>query len=999
MNHSEETLALSELKSTDTNTPSSNIIDKIVETSTSVPHPVPRSTKRAHSNASISERNKFRSKLDNYSLTSTVITSSSSATSSRVGNNSSGNTHNNNNGIVNSNDEVLDMINPLLEPRSSTSSNYNNKGDKRHYSASSVTHQSKMVSLAALEKSVISPMDPSVEPLWNTNTINLSSIPLKLISNEQFKSLINWHYKNQLPDCENLFPWLHGIHHSNIVQRDFLNSLSSLTTLERDNFDETFTNNNCLIPSNQRYLMPVRSRQFISTDENKEYLPNSGIIKGSVSPSEILSPLIINKESLLMLVTNLIKEIRIVEENSREFHSLVDLIFNDCYKLKLVPCFKDLDPIRGVSLRNFHIQVSKIAQISDFVVYCFNKDHLNGKEKNCQCMSISRLLYLAQLKHSISHPELLNSIYQTIILQDCDINYFKKPKNNHLLAIDLVPENQTARNFGKFCSNFDLASFNNWDSNYLYREKLEISKMSTATLSINNVWMGNTTDFEVLKLKKAIDINPLNFNNSVLPLYIDPNLSTMTLNSSKLTADDDELLITPAKVDWKIFINCSEGSNFPTLTKISEFLNYETSKESKIELSFPPSGSITIGDCSDSDILSIINTCKLLYLKSSTSSPSLVYCSDGYTESSFLNVCYLIYSTFKKIDEVLIDLHSRYGRPFFLFPTDVQLITKIQELLLFCSPLNKNYKLVKNELDILPSSTLQAYLFKPVQPSWCLDVNGSLPSRLLSYLYLGSLTHASSSELLKHLKIKRIICVGEKLTWLSNLSSSQFDKVIVNNNIAVYKNFRNMKDFHSVEQVMCISNIQDDGIDALTHNLKDILTYLEDCYTTNSSVLVHCRVGVSRSATVCIAEVMKRLRINLIKAYIYVRVRRLNVIIQPNLRFMYELVKWEEYVRMTGIRANSNSILMDSDFDDEEEEEYYDNVSIFRNNKLMNSITSTLSDEESKAPAGFPRPESPVRLHTGSGQSASENNWLRDVDWHVLCREIDSLNKAYIKAR
>ena len=29
-------------------------------------------------------------------------------------------------------------------------------------------------------------------------------------------------------------------------------------------------------------------------------------------------------------------------------------------------------------------------------------------------------------------------------------------------------------------------------------------------------------------------------------------------------------------------------------------------------------------------------------------------------------------------------------------------------------------------------------------------------------------------------------------------------------------------------------------------------------------------------------------------AYLYVRVRRLNIIIQPNLRFMYELFKWEE---------------------------------------------------------------------------------------------------------
>ena len=39
---------------------------------------------------------------------------------------------------------------------------------------------------------------------------------------------------------------------------------------------------------------------------------------------------------------------------------------------------------------------------------------------------------------------------------------------------------------------------------------------------------------------------------------------------------------------------------------------------------------------------------------------------------------------------------------------------------------------------------------------------------------------------------------------------------------------------------------------------------------------------------------MRRTNISLPKAYLFVRARRLNVIIQPNLRFMYELMKWEE---------------------------------------------------------------------------------------------------------
>lgn len=58
--------------------------------------------------------------------------------------------------------------------------------------------------------------------------------------------------------------------------------------------------------------------------------------------------------------------------------------------------------------------------------------------------------------------------------------------------------------------------------------------------------------------------------------------------------------------------------------------------------------------------------------------------------------------------------------------------------------------------------------------------------------------------------------------------------------------------------------------------------------------LVHCRVGVSRSATITICYVMVHLNYNIIKAYLYVRARRLSVIIQPNLKFMYEMLQLDQ---------------------------------------------------------------------------------------------------------
>jgi dual specificity MAP kinase phosphatase len=44
---------------------------------------------------------------------------------------------------------------------------------------------------------------------------------------------------------------------------------------------------------------------------------------------------------------------------------------------------------------------------------------------------------------------------------------------------------------------------------------------------------------------------------------------------------------------------------------------------------------------------------------------------------------------------------------------------------------------------------------------------------------------------------------------------------------------------------------------------------------------------------------MRALNMSFPRAYCFVRARRLNVIIQPHLRFAYELLKWEERLQET----------------------------------------------------------------------------------------------------
>jgi len=94
-------------------------------------------------------------------------------------------------------------------------------------------------------------------------------------------------------------------------------------------------------------------------------------------------------------------------------------------------------------------------------------------------------------------------------------------------------------------------------------------------------------------------------------------------------------------------------------------------------------------------------------------------------------------------------------------------------------------------------------------------------------------------------------------------------------------------------KVLDIKGVSDDGIDSLRPQFALICDWIEKARLEGGKVLVHCRVGVSRSATVTIAYVMKHHEMSLVDAYLLVRSRRLSILIQPNMRLLYNLVGWE----------------------------------------------------------------------------------------------------------
>lgn len=368
---------------------------------------------------------------------------------------------------------------------------------------------------------------------------------------------------------------------------------------------------------------------------------------------------------------------------------------------------------------------------------------------------------------------------------------------------------------------------------------------------------------------------------------------------------------------FDIYVEASDLAQIPdsrTLQATKAML--ETNDHAPLQLEFPSSGSIMPPTWSQAEVDGLMEMCHWIhavstgsstYVDSDSSSSSidstgdfvmrspspteqlpshqinsrprrvLIHCTDGYTESSLLGLTYFMFAHALPVADAWIQLHRERGRNFFAYPSDVALLTSIAPRILQESPQHATADGLGCTLPNLPHD-----------PAWLNKIDGSLPSRILPWMYLGNLTHANNPDLLKELGITRVLSVGEPVNWS-----------------------RQQREAWGEDNLLFVDGVQDNGVDSLTLELDRCLEFIavgrrvhptmgkherrdstisSDFQPTTGATLVHCRVGVSRSATICIAEVMREQGISLPRAYCFVRARRLNVIIQPNLRFMYDFL-------------------------------------------------------------------------------------------------------------
>ena len=165
----------------------------------------------------------------------------------------------------------------------------------------------------------------------------------------------------------------------------------------------------------------------------------------------------------------------------------------------------------------------------------------------------------------------------------------------------------------------------------------------------------------------------------------------------------------------------------------------------------------------------------------------LIHCADGYTESTLLGLAYFMYAEAVPLHEAWLRLHCEKKRNFFAYPSDVTLLASLQPRLLQSSGRSNRRK---------PGAALDA-------PSWLSRMDGSLPSRILPYMYLGNIGHANNPDLLKAMGITQLLSVGEPVTWT-----------------------RGQRMNWGANNMLFIDRVQDNGVDPLTNEFERCLEFI-----------------------------------------------------------------------------------------------------------------------------------------------------------------------------
>ena len=119
---------------------------------------------------------------------------------------------------------------------------------------------------------------------------------------------------------------------------------------------------------------------------------------------------------------------------------------------------------------------------------------------------------------------------------------------------------------------------------------------------------------------------------------------------------------------------------------------------------------------------------------------------------------------------------------------------------------------------------------------------------------------------------------------------------VINTSKEIPSYFENDKTTHVAYLKLQLEDSEEDDMESC---FKQSSEFINSALRNDSSVLVHCQAGISRSATIVIAYLMCNKNMSLKEAYFHVKSKKTNI--QPNIHFFKTLQKLERC--LTGLEA------------------------------------------------------------------------------------------------
>ncbi|GAA5903547.1 tyrosine/serine/threonine protein phosphatase PPS1 [Sporobolomyces salmoneus] len=568
-----------------------------------------------------------------------------------------------------------------------------------------------------------------------------------------------------------------------------------------------------------------------------------------------------------------------------------------------------------VNLRHFALQAAKYATISDVVVYGQNgidESVVETARQVREAMDFER--------DKRGGRGLYYNVY--IIAQPFSVFELEHPK---LVAFDSLGFRRNALNF------FD-------------REKEEMRALTEASQIGENVWLGNSQDVPIVSNQRSRSPSP----DSASSLLDDGNpLSyavcievhdSAPLHSSNILGQAEHALDVlqeqgQAYEDVQRLLQGEQVYHEKTTIvrpQLEDIIHLEA-------LSSP----MSLGNSHRARTAYVHKTVDLALWIRDQASPAyhtnrlprriLLHCPDGYTETTLLALTYVMINRRCHAAEAYLYLQEDSERSFYVYPTDKETILKLEQRVKdilaredeeedraiewhnsqravesagmersdsgFVDSTDDTIT-VEHKPISLPQRT-EMRLSSPSLDPWFFGqtFEGHFPSRILPYLYLGNLNHASNALMLKELGITHVVSLGESALTPPTPPSFSFSKSFNHDNSStpdrLPQNSLWLEERLGNISVLDLKNFADDGIDSIQPHIDEAIEFIDEAHRRGGKILVHCKVGVSRSASIVIAYMMKHVGLDLASSYLLTRSRRLNILIQPNLPFMAALHAFE----------------------------------------------------------------------------------------------------------